>query len=110
MPPDIEKNQADWDKVVTAVQYQLTQIRSKFKKEVHFENLVLIHACLHFLVQIAKSITNNDKKREENCKKHLTIYHLMQNIVKGMDITVTVQLCARVAIMVCDACSLCLSS
>jgi hypothetical protein len=34
MPPDVEKNQADWDKIVTAVQYYLTQIRSKFKKEV----------------------------------------------------------------------------
>jgi hypothetical protein len=45
MPPDIEKNQADWDKVVTAVQYQLTQTRSKFKKEVRFENLVLSRAC-----------------------------------------------------------------
>jgi hypothetical protein len=34
LPPGIEKNRADWQKVVSATDYELTQARAKFKKEV----------------------------------------------------------------------------
>jgi hypothetical protein len=52
------------------------------------------------LPQIAKSINSDKKTRESDSKKHTSIYQLAQNIVKGTDIMVTVQLCARIAIMV----------
>jgi hypothetical protein len=51
--------------------------------------------------QIAKSV-NNGKKRELNSKKHAPIYALTQTIIKGMDITITLPLCSRIAIMVCN--------
>jgi hypothetical protein len=34
LPPDIENNSADWQKVVSATDYELTQVCAKFKKEV----------------------------------------------------------------------------
>jgi hypothetical protein len=34
MPPDVERNAADWGKIVSKVQYELTQVRSHWKKVV----------------------------------------------------------------------------
>jgi hypothetical protein len=40
LPPDIENNSADWQKIVSATDYELTQVRAKFKKEVRGSNII----------------------------------------------------------------------
>ena len=40
LPPDIENNSADWQKIVSATDYELTQVCAKFKKEVHGNNII----------------------------------------------------------------------
>jgi hypothetical protein len=48
IPPGLEHNQADWAKVISAVQDALTQKRSKIKKAVR--SLSLIQFTFHVLL------------------------------------------------------------
>ncbi|PPQ78597.1 hypothetical protein CVT26_005315 [Gymnopilus dilepis] len=73
LPPGIEHDYANWEKVTTQVSDTLTQIRAKMKK------------------QIRESIANNTN-----------IYRLTQAMASGLpNARPTVQLCARIALMRC---------
>lgn len=51
LPPGIEKNCADWQKVVSATDYELTQAWAKFKKEVSVRVM--------FVVWVLQSLRTN---------------------------------------------------
>ncbi|GBE79019.1 hypothetical protein SCP_0202160 [Sparassis crispa] len=74
MPDNIEHNPADWGKVKTVIQYHQTQLRSAWKKG------------------IGESVTHEDPK------EHTDIFTLTTTIANG-NCTVTIGLCARVALM-----------
>ncbi|KAL6303022.1 hypothetical protein BKA93DRAFT_826911 [Sparassis latifolia] len=74
MPDNIEHNPADWGKVKTVIQYHQTQLRSAWKKA------------------IGESVTHEDPK------EHTDIFTLTTTIANG-NCTVTIGLCARVALM-----------
>ncbi|KAJ7900723.1 hypothetical protein B0H14DRAFT_3423333 [Mycena olivaceomarginata] len=80
IPPGLEHYPADWAKVVGASQYALTQRRSKIKK--------VIHASLK---------PNKDGVYGPEAE-HQNIYDLMQAIIKGTQCSVSVELCARIAL------------
>ncbi|KAF7377202.1 hypothetical protein MSAN_00139900 [Mycena sanguinolenta] len=78
LPPFIERNPADYAKVVAVVQEALTQIRSKIKKAMR---------ALH-LTTPARS-----------AREHQNIFELTTHLVQGTKCAVTPELCARVALM-----------
>ncbi|KAJ7730521.1 hypothetical protein B0H16DRAFT_1469494 [Mycena metata] len=82
LPAGIESNPADFAKVIAAVQEVLTQLRAKFKKA------------------LAASLraTKNDKKIAPG-PEHQNIFKLTQIFVDGTQCKVTIELCARVALM-----------
>ncbi|KAJ7716366.1 hypothetical protein B0H16DRAFT_1476780 [Mycena metata] len=82
LPAGIESNPADFAKVIAALQEVLTQLRAKFKKA------------------LAASLraTKNDKKIAPG-PEHQNIFKLTQIFVDGTQCKVTIELCARVALM-----------
>ncbi|EMD34745.1 hypothetical protein CERSUDRAFT_75670 [Gelatoporia subvermispora B] len=74
MPPNVERNTADWKKVIQKIQYHQTQIRANFKR--------LIEA----------SVEDKDPAQ------HDTVFALAKSMAVGA-CDVTVGLCARVALM-----------
>ncbi|KAJ7288600.1 hypothetical protein C8J57DRAFT_1280818, partial [Mycena rebaudengoi] len=82
IPPGLENNKADWDKIVAAVQDALTQRRSTIKKA------ILCSLKTH----------KTDTKYAPNAQ-HQNIFELAQAVVKGTECTINVILCARVALM-----------
>ncbi|KAJ2989836.1 hypothetical protein NUW54_g8658 [Trametes sanguinea] len=75
LPTGIEHNPADWGKVVTEVQDVLTQIRSRIKKALR--------------ASIKGTLAAD----------HQNIYDLTQDLIARSSCTITIQLCARVALM-----------
>ncbi|KAJ7878212.1 hypothetical protein B0H13DRAFT_2346752 [Mycena leptocephala] len=82
LPPDIENNPANFAKVVGTVQEAFTQLRAKFKKAL-FTSL---------------KVNKTDKKIAPG-PEHQNIFKLTQIFVDGTQCTVTIELCARVALM-----------
>ncbi|KAJ7605423.1 hypothetical protein FB45DRAFT_879491 [Roridomyces roridus] len=82
LPPGIENNPADWSKVVDATQEAFTQFRAKVKK------------LLRTSVGITRSNTEPAPAAEQQ-----NIYELAQAMVAGTQCTVTIEFCARVALM-----------
>ncbi|KAJ6623229.1 hypothetical protein B0H10DRAFT_2213617 [Mycena sp. CBHHK59/15] len=82
LPAGIENNPADYGKVVAVVQDAFTQLRSKFKKALS-----------------ASVRTNKADKTIAPGPEHQNIFKLTQIFVDGTRCTVTVELCARVALM-----------
>ncbi|KAJ7246182.1 hypothetical protein C8J57DRAFT_1360831 [Mycena rebaudengoi] len=82
IPPGLEHNQADWAKVISAVQDALTQKRSKIKKAINCS------------LKLHKGDTLYAPDSQ-----HQNIYELTQALVKGAQCSVNVVLCARVALM-----------
>ncbi|KAJ6602499.1 hypothetical protein DFH09DRAFT_1470145 [Mycena vulgaris] len=82
LPVGIENNPADYAKLVAAVQDAYTQLRSKFKKALN-----------------ASLKANKQDKALAPGPKHLNIFKLTQIFVEGTQCSVTVELCARVALM-----------
>ncbi|KAJ7221180.1 hypothetical protein C8J57DRAFT_1731840 [Mycena rebaudengoi] len=82
IPLGLENNQADWAKIVVAVQAALTQRRSKIKKAINCS--LKIHK------------TDTSYAPDVN---HQNIFELTQAVVKGTQCTVNGVLCARVALM-----------
>ncbi|KAF7371242.1 hypothetical protein MSAN_00760000 [Mycena sanguinolenta] len=80
LPPFIERNPADYAKVVAVVQEALTQIRSKIKKA------------------LAASFKVN-KQPAPSAREHQNIFELTTHLVQGTKCAVTPELCARVALM-----------
>ncbi|KAI9062111.1 hypothetical protein FKP32DRAFT_1677703 [Trametes sanguinea] len=75
LPADIERNPADWSKVVGEVQDVLTQIRSRIKKALRAS------------------------MKGSTPAEHQNIYELTQDLIARSSCKITVQLCARVALM-----------
>ncbi|KAJ7460044.1 hypothetical protein B0H11DRAFT_2242266 [Mycena galericulata] len=82
LPPGIENNPADYAKVVAAVQEAFTQLRAKFKKALG-----------------ASLKTNKSDKKIAPGPEHQNIFKLTMIFVDGTQCTVTIELCARVALM-----------
>ncbi|KAH9846571.1 hypothetical protein C2E23DRAFT_863934 [Lenzites betulinus] len=74
VPPGLEHNTADWNKVKNTVQDIITQVRGAAKKE------------------IKKSVSDEDHR------KHTNIYKLTEKILHGSSCRVTVPVMARVAL------------
>ncbi|KJA19533.1 hypothetical protein HYPSUDRAFT_143746, partial [Hypholoma sublateritium FD-334 SS-4] len=70
LPPGIEHDYSNWEKITTYVSYSLTQARSKIKKLIR-----------------------------ESIKENTNVFSLAQLIVHGTPCRPTVQLCSRVALM-----------
>ncbi|KAF7368442.1 hypothetical protein MVEN_00167200 [Mycena venus] len=81
IPPGLEHYPADWGKIVGASQCALTQRRSKIKKT------------------IRSSLKPNQAGGYGPEADHQNIYDLTQAIVKDTQCTVSVILCARIALM-----------
>ncbi|KAK7027217.1 hypothetical protein R3P38DRAFT_2777280 [Favolaschia claudopus] len=82
LPPNIENNPADYLKLVAAVQEAFTQLRAKVKK--------MLFASLK---------VNKSDKTIAPGPDHQNIFKLTLALVDGTQCTVTVELCARVALM-----------
>ncbi|KAJ7330450.1 hypothetical protein DFH08DRAFT_1022709 [Mycena albidolilacea] len=80
LPPNIERNPADYAKLVTVVQGALTQLRSKIKKA------------------LAASFKVN-KAPAPSAREHQNIFDVTTHLVQGTKCAVTPELCARVALM-----------
>ncbi|KAJ7084222.1 hypothetical protein C8R44DRAFT_894194 [Mycena epipterygia] len=80
LPSNIERNPADYAKLVVVVQDALTQLRSKIKKA------------------LAASFKVN-KKPAASAREHQNIFDLTTHLVQGTKCAVTPELCARVALM-----------
>ncbi|KAJ6535657.1 hypothetical protein B0H19DRAFT_957544 [Mycena capillaripes] len=80
LPPNIERNPADYAKLVTVVQDALTQLRSKIKKAL----------AASFKVK---------KEPAPSAREHQNIFELTTHLVQGTKCAVTPELCARVALM-----------
>ncbi|KAL6309760.1 hypothetical protein BKA93DRAFT_821477 [Sparassis latifolia] len=74
MPDNIEHNPADWGKVKTVIQYHQTQTCAAWKKAIH------------------------DSIALEDPTEHMDIFSLTRKVTSG-NCTVTIGLCARVALM-----------
>ncbi|KAJ7137414.1 hypothetical protein C8R43DRAFT_832669, partial [Mycena crocata] len=83
IPVGLENDVAEWNKVITASQEALTQLRSKLKK--------LVFGC-EFEDQ------QNDKIQARS-EDHQNIFKLTQIFVDGTQCSVSVELCARIALM-----------
>ncbi|KAF7342691.1 hypothetical protein MSAN_02027000 [Mycena sanguinolenta] len=81
IPPGLEHYLANWAKIVTAVQYALTQRRSKIKK------------------LICASLKPNPDGSYGPEAVHQNIYDLAQATIKDTQCSVSVELCARIALM-----------
>ncbi|KAF8136028.1 hypothetical protein K438DRAFT_1996993 [Mycena galopus ATCC 62051] len=81
LPPGLENIPTDWAKVVGAGQYALTQRRSKIKKVVR-----------------ASLKPDEDGVYAPNTE-HQNIYDLAQAVIKDTQCKVSVELCARIALM-----------
>ncbi|KAG9226616.1 hypothetical protein CCMSSC00406_0006159 [Pleurotus cornucopiae] len=82
MPMEIERNPADWGKVITACQDSLTQLRSKLKK----------------LIANSVKLPNTDVfLPDSECQD---IYMLTKTLVANTSCKISAPLCARVALMV----------
>ncbi|KAF7296425.1 hypothetical protein HMN09_01112900 [Mycena chlorophos] len=84
LPPGIEHNAADYDTLKRAVRGIFTQLRADIKKEVSLPH---------------RWATRTVTRRVKAAARCDTIYKLTQTIVAGTDCVVTVELCARVALM-----------
>ncbi|KAJ6542407.1 hypothetical protein B0H10DRAFT_2203345 [Mycena sp. CBHHK59/15] len=82
LPPGIENNPADLAKLVAATQEAFTQLRAKFKKAL-----------------LASLKANKNDKDIAPDAQHQNIFKLTLSFVDGTQCTVTVELCARVALM-----------
>ncbi|KAJ7097467.1 hypothetical protein C8R44DRAFT_889375 [Mycena epipterygia] len=82
LPIGIENNPADFAKVIAAVQEAFTQLRAKLKKAL----------CASLKV-------NKHDRNFAAGPKQQNIFKLTQILVEGTQCTVTVELCARVALM-----------
>ncbi|KAJ7441181.1 hypothetical protein B0H11DRAFT_2292471 [Mycena galericulata] len=82
LPPGIENNPADLAKLVAAIQEAFTQLRAKFKKAL-----------------LASLKANKNDKEIAPGPQHQNIFKLTLSFVDGTQCTVTVELCARVALM-----------
>ena len=92
LPEGIEHDYANWEKISAYVSYALTQNRSKVKKAVCDYNIhILLMQNHHDTIQIRQSV-----------KANMNIFSLSQAIVYSTPCRPTVQLCARVALMVSD--------
>ena len=91
LPVGIEHDYANWEKISTYVSFALTQNRSKVKKAVRDQHCLLIYLTHHIYIQIKASIKSNTN-----------IFALAQSIVNSTPCRPTIQLCARVALMVSD--------
>ncbi|KAJ6480199.1 hypothetical protein C8R45DRAFT_1155076 [Mycena sanguinolenta] len=80
LPPNIERNPADYAKVVAVVQEALTQLRSKIKKA------------------LSASFKVN-KQPAPSAREHQNIFELTTHLVQGTKCAVTPELCARIALM-----------
>ncbi|KAJ7802569.1 hypothetical protein B0H14DRAFT_3488343 [Mycena olivaceomarginata] len=83
LPSNIERNPADYAKLVAVVREALTQMRSKIKKGVHV---------------LAASFKVN-KEPSPSAREHQNIFELITHLVHGTKCAVTPELCARVALM-----------
>ncbi|KAJ6566321.1 hypothetical protein B0H19DRAFT_1025103 [Mycena capillaripes] len=81
LPLGLENISSDWMKVVGAGQYALTQKRSKIKKAVR------------------ASLKPNDAGVYAPNAEHQNIYDLAQAVIKDTQCKVSVELCARIALM-----------
>ncbi|KAJ6542997.1 hypothetical protein B0H19DRAFT_1077018 [Mycena capillaripes] len=81
IPAGLEHYPADWAKIVGASQYALTQRRSKIKKV------------------IRTSLKPNKDGVYSSDAEHQNIYDLTQAIIKDTQCSVSVELCARIALM-----------
>ncbi|KAJ6559011.1 hypothetical protein B0H10DRAFT_2194958 [Mycena sp. CBHHK59/15] len=82
LPVGIENNPADFAKVISAVQEAFTQLRSKFKK------------ALLASLKVHKRATELAPGRQQQ-----NIFKVTQVLVEGTQCSVSVELCARVALM-----------
>ncbi|KAJ7868065.1 hypothetical protein B0H14DRAFT_3586705 [Mycena olivaceomarginata] len=80
LPSNIERNPADYAKLVAVVREALTQMRSKIKKG------------------LAGSFKVN-KELAPSAREHQNIFELTTHLVHGTKCAVTPELCARVALM-----------
>ncbi|KAJ7868526.1 hypothetical protein B0H14DRAFT_3441149 [Mycena olivaceomarginata] len=80
LPSNIERNPADYAKLVAVVREALTQMRSKIKKG------------------LAASFKVN-KEPAPSAREHQNIFELTTHLVHGTKCAVTPELCARVALM-----------
>ncbi|KAJ7796556.1 hypothetical protein B0H14DRAFT_3494671 [Mycena olivaceomarginata] len=82
LPPGIENKPADYAKVVASVQDAFTQLHSKFKKALS-----------------ASLKVNKQDKEHAPGPKHQNIFKLTGIFVENTRCSVTIELCARVALM-----------
>ncbi|KAJ6549174.1 hypothetical protein B0H10DRAFT_1851220, partial [Mycena sp. CBHHK59/15] len=82
---NIERNPADYAKLVAVVQDALTQLRSKIKKAVR--------------VSYISNLFKVNKKPAASAREHQNIFDLTTHLVQGTKCAVTPELCARVALM-----------
>ncbi|KAF8134133.1 hypothetical protein K438DRAFT_1997844 [Mycena galopus ATCC 62051] len=82
LPPGLENVPADWAKVVVVIRYHLTQGRARIKKEIGWS------------LKVHKTDDQNAPPSQQK-----NIFELAQAIVKGTQCSVSVALCARVAVM-----------
>ncbi|KAF8140705.1 hypothetical protein K438DRAFT_1995771 [Mycena galopus ATCC 62051] len=80
LPPNIERNPANYAKLIAVVQEALTQLRSKIKKAL----------AASFKVK---------KEPAPSAREHQNIFDLTTHLVQGTKCAVTPELCARVALM-----------
>ncbi|KAJ7259068.1 hypothetical protein C8J57DRAFT_1515777 [Mycena rebaudengoi] len=84
LPPNIERNPADYAKLVAVVREALTQIRSKIKKA------------------LAASFKVN-KEPAPSAREHQNIFELTTHLVHGTKCAVTPELCARRQVYIEDS-------
>lgn len=89
LPVGIEHDLANWEKIGVFVSYTLTQARARVKKAV--QNMILSP-----ITEASKSFL----QIKESIKADTNIFSLAQQVVHSTPCRVTVQLCARVALMV----------
>ncbi|KAJ7860661.1 hypothetical protein B0H14DRAFT_2576443 [Mycena olivaceomarginata] len=82
LPPSTETNAADFEKVIAVVQEAFTQLRAKLKK--------LLGASLKL---------NKTDKKPALSSNHQNIFKFAHIFVKGSQCTITIKLCARIALM-----------
>ncbi|KAJ7795628.1 hypothetical protein B0H13DRAFT_2392979 [Mycena leptocephala] len=82
IPPGLENIPADWAKVIAVVQDALTQTRAKVKK----------------LIDWSLKVNKSDKTYAPQTQQQ-NIFDLTKAIVKGTQCSVSVVLCARIALM-----------
>jgi hypothetical protein len=110
LPPGIENVASDWGLVKSRGEYHLTQVRATCKKFVCISLLIRVTAtdilCLSFLrpalCRSHAAIQLKNSMPEGPSSGHTNIFALGQRFVKDTETTLTVELCARIALMVCS--------